>query len=149
MILDEKKYLVTYDSGEQAVIMGRFLKRMFGGEVSIKSWKEVDDEINEGLKPANFSDEHWNSIKTGVVKYDSFAEQHTIFYEDSKFGELMMGMGVRKEQAQLYNAAPKMFEAMKEFVQRVDDGEVRSKHTYEKFKAIIAEVEKEEVPDER
>lgn len=40
--------------------------------------------------------------------------------------------------AALIAAAPDMFEAMQEFVDRVERGEVRSKKTYEKFKAILS-----------
>lgn len=38
-------------------------------------------------------------------------------------------------------AAPDMLAALKEFVARVDRGEVRSKKTYAAFKAIIAKAE--------
>lgn len=41
--------------------------------------------------------------------------------------------------AKLIAAAPDMFAAMQEFVERVDKGEVRSTYTYNQFKAIIAE----------
>lgn len=38
----------------------------------------------------------------------------------------------------LIAAAPEMYEAMQEFVNRVDRGEVRSTATYNKFKTILA-----------
>lgn len=37
----------------------------------------------------------------------------------------------------LWSLAPEMLEAMQEFVDRVDRGEVKSKNTYTKFKSII------------
>lgn len=37
----------------------------------------------------------------------------------------------------LCSIAPEMFDAMQEFIDRVDRGEVRSKKTYEKFKTIL------------
>lgn len=40
--------------------------------------------------------------------------------------------------ADLIAAAPEMYEAMQEFVNRVDRGEVRSTATYNKFKTILA-----------
>lgn len=40
--------------------------------------------------------------------------------------------------AHLIAAAPEMYEAMQEFVNRVDRGEVRSTATYKKFKSILA-----------
>ena len=40
--------------------------------------------------------------------------------------------------ATLIAAAPEMLEAMQEFVDRVEKGEVRSVKTYAKFKSIIA-----------
>lgn len=42
-----------------------------------------------------------------------------------------------KANATLIAAAPEMLEAMQEFVDRVDKGEVRSTKTYSKFKSII------------
>lgn len=41
--------------------------------------------------------------------------------------------------AKLIAAAPDMLNAMQEFCDRVDRGEVRSKATYAKFKAIISD----------
>ena len=43
-----------------------------------------------------------------------------------------------KANAHLIAAAPEMYEAMQEFVNRVDKGEVRSNKTYNKFKSILA-----------
>lgn len=43
-----------------------------------------------------------------------------------------------KANAALIAAAPEMLEAMQEFVDRVEKGEVRSVKTYAKFKSIIA-----------
>ncbi len=45
---------------------------------------------------------------------------------------------VSKRDAHLIAAAPEMFEAMAEFVARVEAGEVRSKRTYAKFIAILS-----------
>lgn len=42
-----------------------------------------------------------------------------------------------KANAKLIAAAPEMLEAMQEFIDRVDKGEVRSTRTYNKFKEII------------
>lgn len=46
---------------------------------------------------------------------------------------------LRLSNAKLASKAPEMLEAMIEFCDRVDRGEVRSKKTYAKFKAIIKE----------
>lgn len=40
----------------------------------------------------------------------------------------------------LIASAPEMYDAMAEFVRRVDAGEVRSKRTYARFKAILAKI---------
>ena len=39
--------------------------------------------------------------------------------------------------AHLIAAAPEMYEAMQEFIARVDKGEIRSKKTYIQFKSIL------------
>src|SRR5699024_6789002 len=44
-----------------------------------------------------------------------------------------------KANAQLISKAPEMLEAMQWFCDRVDNGEVRSTKTYNKFKQIIKE----------
>jgi hypothetical protein len=46
-----------------------------------------------------------------------------------------------KANAILMKNAPKMLEAIIEFCKRVDNGEVRSKKTYSKFKKLIEEIE--------
>lgn len=47
--------------------------------------------------------------------------------------------GYLKELAQqLLNERNEMYEAMQEFVDRVDKGEIRSNRTYNKFKSILA-----------
>lgn len=43
-----------------------------------------------------------------------------------------------RANAHLIAAAPEMYEAMQEFVDRVDRGEVRSTATYNKFNSILA-----------
>jgi len=43
----------------------------------------------------------------------------------------------KKANAHLISAAPDMYEAMKEFCDRCDKGEVRSKRTYAKFMEIL------------
>lgn len=43
--------------------------------------------------------------------------------------------------ARLIAAAPEMYEAISEFVARCEAGEVRSKKTYAKFKAILVKAE--------
>lgn len=44
----------------------------------------------------------------------------------------------QQANAHLIAAAPKMYEAMQEFVDRCERGEVRNTRTYEQFKAILA-----------
>lgn len=45
----------------------------------------------------------------------------------------------QKANAQLISKAPELLEAMQEFCDRVDKGEVRSTKTYNKFKQLIQE----------
>lgn len=48
---------------------------------------------------------------------------------------------VDPNNAHLIAAAPEMYEAIAEFVARCEAGEIRSRKTYAKFKAILAKAE--------
>ena len=96
------------------------------------------------FKAKNFDDETWSNLKQGQVQFDEFAEAHTIAFVDRRCGMMTFALSLPKPNVMLYNEAPHMFEAMKEFVARVEAGEVRSKRTYRQFKEIIARVEGDE-----
>lgn len=64
--------------------------------------------------------------------------------KDGRFPDPVAEMVWEREYADLFAAAPALYDAMQEFVDRVDRGEVRSKATYGKFKAILAQARGEE-----
>jgi hypothetical protein len=59
-------------------------------------------------------------------------------------GEGNSPQNVNNADAHLIAAAPDMYEAMQEFCDRVDRGEVRSKYTYGKFKEVLRKARGEE-----
>jgi hypothetical protein len=81
-----------------------------------------------------------------VVKEQGNADDYALLVNNEKWvisirqnGEILPPE--QNANAHLIAAAPDMLAAMKEFVARVEAGEVRSKRTYAQFKAIIAKAE--------
>lgn len=56
-------------------------------------------------------------------------------------GEGYQDKDTARATANLLSAAPEMYEAMKEFCERVERKEIGSVRTYEKFKAILAKAD--------
>lgn len=92
------------------------------------------------MSEAKFTKGGWS------ICIDCWADGHVSIdgFEHSAIAVVVSEMddGSKKEElsanAHLIAAAPEMYEAMQEFVDRVECGEVRSVKTYSKFKAILA-----------
>lgn len=77
-----------------------------------------------------------------AVIYSGAFDQPLIRNDSGTIGRLHSQEDRRHEaNAKLIAKAPEMFELLKEFVHRVEIGEVRSKKTYAKFKEIIKAIE--------
>lgn len=70
-----------------------------------------------------------------VVDFDSsgIPNRYNIF----ESGGDIIAYNLIYEDAMLFKYAYEMRDAMQEFVDRVDNGEIKSRKTYEKFKSII------------
>lgn len=90
-------------------------------------------------RPDKYDD--WGVVKGGDRFVICQARDHR-YCSDEYLNECRRdGVDPWEANARLIAAAPDMLAALKEFVDRVDRGEVRSKKTYAKFKAIIAKAE--------
>lgn len=82
----------------------------------------------------------WRAVRNDDDGYDiELIESQPSFGVTFIAREICQGHDEGLADAQLMATAHKMLEAMQEFVDRCDRGEVRSKKTYAQFKSIIAE----------
>lgn len=81
----------------------------------------------------------WYVEESEIKPMIDFCKKITYVSTNSNFCALILGDSNEevKANALLISKAPEMLEAMQEFVDRVDKGEVRSNRTYNKFKQII------------
>lgn len=64
--------------------------------------------------------------------------QASEYIRDAEYLEAFSSSAMKRCAARLRKAA-RMSEAMQEFVDRCDRGEVRSRYTYDKFRAILGD----------
>lgn len=88
------------------------------------------------------SEANFTKLKWGLEKdeFDDSGEWFEIHASSEKYyiSKHIADVYSWEGDAHLIAAAPEMYEAMQEFVNRVDRGEVRSTATYNKFKTILA-----------
>ena len=105
---------------------------------------EMASKFTKGPWVAGWGDGLTGPRMANMTGWDALFPVHVM---DGEYGTPVVALSMKDTShianANLIAAAPDMYEAMSEFVRRVDAGEVRSIKTYNSFKAILAKADGE------
>ena len=98
------------------------------------------------MSTIRFQSGPWKLHEAEYPDAGGYVPPRVFSHADDDNPKFICEMSVRDGETELANgslvaAAPEMYEAMAEFVHRVEIGEVLSKKTYAKFKEILAKVD--------